>query len=109
MSKFDGFVESIGKTIEDFSQLNVRTFSGDLTTTINGVADDLSDLDTLLKKGVTAGTISIQASSTLKIDGDIDQIYDTNITSEMQEIHDKAVTTGKESRKAIVDFLKELA
>ncbi|KXI29594.1 hypothetical protein [Paraglaciecola hydrolytica] len=115
-SKYKELLEELKSTAADFSELNVRTFTGDLKTAIgpddNGTPTlgvDLKNLDELLKKAVTGGTIKLEAMTVLKIDGDIDQFLDTNISDDMKSIHDLAVATGKESRAAIVAFVKDFA
>jgi len=108
MSKISDFLTELQSSVEDFSQLNVRTFSGDLNTTLNGLNNDLSNLDDLLKQGVTGGNLKLEASSTLKIDGDIDQFLTTNISGSMKEVHDGAVETGKEYRSAIINMFSDL-
>lgn len=111
MASFSDFATQLGKTVEDFSQLNVRTFSGDLSTIIgaNGaptLQDDLNNLDVILRHGVTSGTLKLEAYSIMKIDGDIDQFVSTNIPQNLMAVHDTAVETGKETRSAIFDFVK---
>jgi hypothetical protein len=108
MSKISAFLTELKSSVEDFSQLNVRTFSGDLNTSLTGISSDLSNLDELLKQGVTDGNLKLQASSTLKIDGDIDQFITTNISGSMKEVHESAVETGKEYRTSIISLFSEL-
>ena len=45
MKKFLTYIRNIGKKVSNISALNLRTFPGDIKTTITGVKEDLSDLD----------------------------------------------------------------
>ena len=113
---------NLGKKVEDLSQLNVRTFSGDLNTVVGaasgqtgaqnnggqGLSTDLSNIDALLKEGFTKGNLTLEACTIMNIDGDIDQFYSSNITPNLQTIHQDAVATGKETRQSIVDFVTGL-
>lgn len=115
MSKLNEFLTELKSTVEDFTQLNVRTFSGDLQASIgpvNGTAqldENLENLDVLLRVGAIKGVLKLEASTTLKMDGDIDQFFSSNISSEMKQVHDTAVETGKASRNSIINFVKEIA
>lgn len=105
MSGISSFLATLKETLGDISELNVRTFSGDLSTQITGTQSDLSDINALLKKGVTSGQLTLQASACVKLDGDVDQFISNNIPSALLSAHETAVDSAKESRKAIVDFV----
>lgn len=110
MPSLEVYAKKIEKTLTDVSELNVRTFSGDLSTIIENSTGNLTSggLDDLLLTGSTSANLKLEALTVMKIDGDIDQFVTTNISENMKAIHDDAVETGKATRTAIIDFVKSV-
>lgn len=125
MSTISDLATGLGKQVKDLSQLNVRTFSGDLNTILRavkpiegadpenqnedqGVQDHLNNIDALLKKGFLQGDLKLEACTVMNLDGDIDQFYSTNVSPAFKALHESAVDTGKETRDGIVTFVQGL-
>lgn len=109
MSNLKDFISELKDTVIDFSELNVRTFEGNIKTALGTggavITDDLGNLDELLRKGVVSGELNLMASTVYKLDKDVDQFFDTNITNEMKEEHQAVVKASKEARAALLNAL----
>jgi hypothetical protein len=102
--KFEKALDTIKDALVDFSQLNVRTFVGTINVKVQGNADP--DWDALMKDAITSGDIQLAASTTLRLDGDVDLFIDSDkMTTELRQAHDDAVTAGQDSREAILSLI----
>ena len=93
--------------IKDLSELNVRTFKGDLKAVVKdkGEGKDWMDAIAAARK---AGTVELMAQTDVKLDGDIDQYFSTSLTKSLEDTHKAAVESGTKTRMAIVNLLAEL-
>jgi hypothetical protein len=102
--KFENALDTIRDAVVDFSQLNVRTFVGTINVTVQGDADP--DWDALMKTAITSGDIQLAASTTLRLDGDVDLFVDNDkMNPELRLAHDDAVSAGQDSREAILSLI----
>ena len=102
--KFAHALDTIKDALVDFSQLNVRTFVGTITVTVQ--ADEDPDWDALMKTAMTSGDIQLAASTTLRLDGDVDLFVDNDkLNAELRQAHDDAVSAGQSSRDAILKLI----
>ena len=107
MSYSDSFkqaMEKIGDFIKDISQLNVRTYGGDLTS--NVTAGSPVDWDKMLEDAKTTGAISLKLSTDIMIDGDCNHFIADDATEKHQKAHDAALAAGKETRAGIYELIK---
>ena len=82
----------------------MRTFVGTINVAVGGAGDP--DWDALMKSAITNGDIKLAASTTLRIDGDVDLFVDKDkMNSELRQAHDDAVTAGQEARTAILSLI----
>ena len=101
---FSNALDTIKEAVVDFSQLNVRTFVGTITVTVDN--DGNPDWDALMNTAVVEGAVKLAASTTIHLDGDCDYLEDpTAISPELREAHQDAVEAGKASRQAIIDLI----
>jgi len=102
--KFAEALDTIKDALVDFSQLNVRTFVGTINVKVQGNEDP--DWDALMKSAITSGDILLAASTTLRLDGDVDLFVDNDkMNAELRQAHDDAVKAGQESREAILSLI----
>jgi hypothetical protein len=110
-----GVFTKLGEGIGDLAQLNVRTFTGDITgmlpaagkKTGNAAANAASyDFDGLLKAALPKGTIKLVAVSRIMIDGDADHLFAPDITPEMKQMHLDAVEAGQEFRLGLLEMAR---
>ena len=101
---FEHALDTIKEAVVDFSQLNVRTFVGTVNVTVE--ADEDPDWDVLMKSAISSGDIQLAASTTLKLDGDVDLFVDNDkLNAELRLAHDDAVNAGQDSREAILSLI----
>lgn len=94
---FEDALGSIGEGIKDLSQLNVRTFTGDISATAAGL-DSKGYMDAVFKDG----KLEPVALTRIMLDGDADQyiIKDADIRKELLPAHQDAIKAGQASRQA---------
>lgn len=99
-----GFIKKITEALDnaDLLQLNVKTFTGNLTGT---VIDDGSTWEETIDNAKKNGTLNLVASTTGRIDGDIDQFIATGASEDLVTAHKEATESARKSRQAIVDFI----
>lgn len=112
-SPFKEAVDKLGEALVDFSELEVITFTGDvtaiLTTTGNKKSIDWSKL--LESASAQDGRVQLVAATQLKIDGDA-YTFQTNAglarQDDLLKIHAATLEASQRGRAAIVDILKGL-
>jgi len=104
-----GVFKKLGEGIADLSELNVQTFTGDLTSVIDKPdTDSVIDWTKLLKEAKTTGKVKLVASAKIKFDGDSDTFFAEDIPSDMLEAHLVAVEAGQKVREGLLNMFKEL-
>ena len=103
---FKSALQSIGKGIEDLSQLNVRTYTGKIGGQVQG-----ADAQDIMDKALNNGDLNVVGITTMKLDGDVDQFIsnDDAIDQKLHDAHFTAVQAGQRSRKAIFDMFTSKA
>lgn len=92
--------------IKDLSELNVRTFRGDLKSIVK---DADGNWEEAISSARASGTIELVALTTKKIDGDVDQYFSSgDIPAALSAAHSDAVESGTKSREAIINFAKNI-
>lgn len=101
MSDFKDGLNKIANSVKDLSELNVRTFTGTITSDISG-----QELGALMEQGVADGNMEVVALTNMKIDGDVDQFISNSdkVTDGLRHAHVSAVNAGQESRKATLEL-----
>lgn len=106
------FQESFDKIrdgISDLSQLNVRTFTGEIEVSAKKLPAAGVSLGSFLETADIEGTIQVVGFTDMKIDGDIDQFITSSPLASAIAAHNSAVQAGQQSRKAMVDlFVKQI-
>ena len=105
---FETAFQKIQEGVSDLSQLNVRTFTGD----INVSGSDLSDVnltDLLSNDGVDV-QVTVVGITNIKLDGDVDQFISNspNVKPVAINAHNKAIESGSNTRKAMFDMFSGL-
>lgn len=107
---FKDTLKSIKDGVRDVSQLNVRTFTGEIKANLDnlpiGADGSPVDLKSFLKSAQVSGAIEVVGFTDMKIDGDIDQFITSSDFPMAIEAHLTAVESGREARQAILDLVK---
>ncbi len=104
-----GVFKKLGEGIADLSELNVQTFTGDLTGVIDKPdSGSVIDWTKLLKEAKTTGKVKLVASAKIKFDGDSDTFFAEDIPSDMLEAHLVAVEAGQKVREGLLNMFKEI-
>ncbi|MDJ0837285.1 MAG: hypothetical protein QNK37_12265 [Acidobacteriota bacterium] len=103
---FKKAMENIGDVVKDISELNVRTFGGSLVFQVQDGQE--LDWNSILKNAKNSGIVTLKLSTDIKIDGDADLFIADDATTKHQEAHQAALAAGKESRAAIIKFIKDI-
>ena len=108
---FDGLAKGIG----DLSTLDVVSYTGNLTATIQGTEGDIIDWKKLVKEAKkTNGSATLVLASHFNFDGDATLFSTTGqIPTDIRAAHNEAVELGKQIRGELFDLfsdtLKKLA
>ena len=82
--------KKLGEGIADLSELNVQTFSGDITTVIDsGSGGNVIDWTKLLNDAKTSGKVRLIASARIKFDGDSDTFFAEDIASDLKAAYEE--------------------
>lgn len=104
-----GVFRKLGEGIADLSELNVQTFSGDLTAVIDkSSGGSVIDWTKLLKGAKTSGKVKLVASARIKFDGDSDTYFAEDIPSDMLDAHLVAVEAGQKVREGLINMFKDI-
>ena len=104
-----GVFKKLGEGIADLSELNVQTFSGDLTSVIDkGAGGSVIDWTKLLKDAKTTGKVKLIASAKIKFDGDSDTYFTEDISPDMLDAHLVAVEAGQKVREGLLSMFKDI-
>ena len=103
---FKSALEKIGDAVKDLSELNVRTYGGDVKSEIKKGSP--VNWEELIKNAKTSGTVSLKLSTDIKIDGDTDHFIADDADKIHQEAHAAAIEAGRETRKAVYEFIKNI-
>jgi hypothetical protein len=104
-----GVFKKLGEGIADLSELNVQTFSGDLTSVIDkSTGGSVIDWPKLLKDAKTTGKVKLVASAKIKFDGDSDSYFADDIAPDMLDAHLVAIEAGQKVREGLLSMFKEI-
>ena len=105
-----GVFKKLGEGIADLTELNVQTFSGDLTSVIDKSTGGSSVIDwtKLLKDAKTTGKVKLVASAKIKFDGDSDTFFAEDISPDMLDAHLVAVEAGQKVREGLLAMFKDI-
>ena len=107
---FQDTFDKIRDGIGDLTQLNVRTFTGEIKATAANVPVDPDKQLTLgefLAKAQANGELQVVGFTDMKIDGDIDQFITSGNFPIAVAAHNSAIQTGQQSRKAMFDLFSD--
>jgi hypothetical protein len=95
--------------LTDFSKLEVRTFTGDISALIEGATGEL-DVGAIVDAAVKDGTITLRLYTRLDADGDSDQFFsDGPIDPIVVDAHTSAFRMGQEIRHSYLELFKDVA
>ncbi len=103
--------EKIEAGIGDLTQLNVRTFTGEIKATAANLPVDPEKELTIgefLAQAQAEGEIQVVGFTDMKIDGDIDQFITSKDYPFAVAAHNSAIQTGQQSRRAMLDLFTDL-
>lgn len=101
--------EALNAGLKDFSKLEVRTFTGDISALIKGSAGDL-DVGKIFDAAVKEGTLTLRLYTRLDADGDSDQFFsDGPIDPVLVEAHASAFKMGQEIRHSYLELFQGIA
>ena len=101
--------KKLGQGIADLSELNVQTFSGDLTSVIDkSTSGSVIDWTKLLKDAKTTGKVKLVASAKIKFDGDSDSFFAEDIPPDMLDAHLVAIEAGPKVREGLISMFKDI-
>lgn len=104
-----GVFKKLGEGIADLSELNVQTFTGDLTAVIDKpTSGNMIDWTKLLKEAKTTGKVKLVASARIKFDGDSDTYFAEDISSDILDAHLVAVEAGQKVREGLLNIFKDI-
>ena len=102
-------LQKLADGLEDLASLEVRTYSGNITTLIDS-DKDTTKFKELVKKGLTGGDFRLKLYTRLDADGDSDHFFDAGGIDEiMLNSHIEAFNMGHEIRKAYLELFKDVA
>jgi len=115
-SGFKRLIAKIGDVIEDAASLEVTTFTGDFSYKTNQVinnGEDKMEINNVLKNLAVKNQtdLDLVAYTNVKIDSDVSTIVKSNLTekdAELLKVHMEMLKSSKESRKAVIDMVKDL-
>jgi hypothetical protein len=97
MALFKDALKTISDGISDMSQLNVRTFTGNITAPAAG-----QDAKDYMDTAFADGNLEVVALTRIKLDGDADQFFvkDDALRALLLPAHQEAIRAGQASRQA---------
>jgi hypothetical protein len=97
MALFKDALKTISEGISDMSQLNVRTFTGNITAPAAGV-----NSKTYMDTAFSDGNLEVVALTRIMLDGDADQYFvkDDALRAQLLPAHQEAIRAGQASRQA---------
>lgn len=108
MSLTDAF-KKLEEGLKDLSQLEVRTFTGDISAQIKGYSGTL-DVGKIVDAEVKKGTVTLKLYTRLDADGDSDHFFDIGpIDPVVVEAHASAFEMGQEIRRSYLELFKDVA
>ncbi len=105
---FQTAFESVRDGITDLSQLNVRTFTGEIVVTAAKLEGKDATLAGFLKEATQQGKLTVVGYTNMKIDGDVDQFISATAAESAIAAHNNAVQAGQASRAATLDLFMGL-
>lgn len=102
--------DTIGDAASDLSSLDVLTLSGNLKLIINDKGQYLKPKEIIEAYGSTSGEITVEAFYHIDFDSDTVQYAKDGLEADdfMYQLHVEAIESAKESRQALLTFMKEL-
>ena len=96
--------------IADLSELNVQTFSGDISSVIDTTTSGtVLDWAKLIKDASKAtGKVKLVASANIKFDGDSDTFFADDIPPDMLKAHLTAIEAGQKVREGLLAMFKDV-
>jgi hypothetical protein len=102
-------IKSLGDALQDWSRLEVLTFTGDVQVALK--TGNSSEIDwENLKPQLTGGKLQLVAATRIMVDGDSVSIQtdkESPRISELLKAHEIAVSTGLSTRRAIFEFFTD--
>ena len=109
MSLSEAFT-ALNEKLKDFSELEVRTFTGDISALIKKSTTDKLDVGAIVDAAAKAGTITLRLYTRLDADGDSDQFFsDGPIDPILVEAHASAFQMGQEIRHSYLELFQDIA
>ena len=107
MSLFEKALKNIAAAVADVSSLDVTTFKGTVEIKANTKLDSFDQVLTAAKANQSV-KMKVLASTKVKIDGDIEVFYDTDIDASEKAAHTQLVVEAAENRRETVEMIKDI-
>lgn len=107
------FWSNVKDAIKDIATLEVLTFTGEISASINQEADganssgDILNWDDMLSQAKASGNVQLVAATKISFDQDTRQFVATGAPQVLVDAHQAAVENATEVRKSMVDLLVE--
>lgn len=105
---FQDTFNKIKEGIGDLTELNVRTFTGEIAASVDNLPDKGLTIGQFLQQANVNGEIQVVGFTDMKIDGDIDQFITSGPYQSAINAHNSAIQTGQQSRKAMLDLFADM-
>ncbi|WP_417485005.1 hypothetical protein [Maricaulis salignorans] len=109
-------IQNVGNMIKDLSVVKVRTYSGTVASIRTATQPDANgnerSFDDILNTAEEGGEIKLAFLTVLNLEGDalLFRAEDSAVaTDKLEAAHNSAVTSGIQSRQAIIDMFKDMA
>jgi len=107
MTLFENALKKIAEAAADMSSLDVTTFKGSVVIKSTTKLDSFDQVLTAAKAN-QAVNMKVLASTKVKIDGDINAFYDTDIDASEKIAHNSLVVEAAENRRETIEMIKDI-
>ena len=104
---FQDTFNTIKEQVGDLTQLNVRTFTGEIKASTANLPGKGLSIDQFLSQASADGEVQVVGFTDMKIDGDIDQFITSANFPTVIAAHNAAIQAGQQSRKAMLDLFTD--
>lgn len=107
---FKAALAKIGEKLRDVSELNVRTYTGDISAAVanvQGVDGKPPTAKQVMDQVFQNGDLEVVGLTSMMIDGDIDEfISNVDTHKDLVAVHTGSVKTGQATRSAAFELFK---
>ena len=105
---FKSTLKTIGEKLQDISELNIRTYTGNISGAVDNIKTEAGKSPTakqVMDAVFQSGNLEVVGLTSMMLDGDIDQYISNNEAhKDLYSIHVESVKTGQETRRAVFEL-----